>query len=214
MIQTATAFVMAEDQKEQPMSDRLKLSVDVREKTGKNANRKLRAKGVIPGVFYTGEGLNFPVQANEAALMKLYGQAGRVTVFDLEINDKGATTTHPCIIWDVEYYPTRNRFQHVDFYGVHLDKELKVKVPLEFLGTAKGTKLGGRLEVYREQLYIYSKPATLPRKITVDISDLDVGQGLRVADLAMPEGVRADYDTNFAILTVNMPGGKDEAEEA
>ena len=195
------------------MSQNLKLAVTRREKTGKNANRQLRANGLIPGVFYTAGGDSVPVQVNEAALIRLYGTAGRTTVFTLEIADGGKSLSHPCLIWDVEYYPTKNRFQHIDFYGVDLNKELKVRVPLEFTGVAKGTKLGGKLEVYREQIYVLSKPTTLPKKITVDIANLDVGQGLRVADLAMPEGVHASYDTNYAILTVTLPGaGKDGGE--
>lgn len=205
---------MAEDQKEKNMAQELKLAATVRTQTGKNANRKLRAQGLIPGVYYTPAGENKVVQVSEAALNKLYRQTGRTTVFDLEVDDNGKKSTHPCLIWDVEYYPTKNRFQHIDFYGVDLDKELKVRIPIEFVGTAKGTKLGGKLEVYREQITVLSKPATLPKKIVVDINDLDVGQGLRVEDLSMPEGVRAHYDTNFAILTVNLPGAsKDEGAE-
>ena len=206
---------MAEDKKEKHMSQELKLSATVRVKTGKNANRKLRADGQIPGIFYTPEGENKVLQVDEAALSKLYRQAGRTSVFDLEIDDNGKKSVHPCMIWDVEYYPTKNRFQHIDFYGVDMDKELKVRIPLEFTGTAKGTKLGGKLEVYREQIYILSKPATMPKKIVVDISNLDIGQGLRVEDLPMPEGVRPHYDINFAILSVNMPGAakEDGAEE-
>lgn len=195
------------------MSDRLKLAADLRVKTGKNANRKLRAQGVTPAVFYSAKGDNKPVQVNEAALAKLYSTAGRTTVFDLEISEGGKAKAYPCLVWDAEYYPTKNRFQHVDFYGVDLDKELKVRVPLEFIGVAKGTKLGGQMEIYREQIFILSKPATLPKRIVVDVSDLDISQGLRVADLAMPEGVHASYDINYAILTVAAPGsGKDEEE--
>ncbi|MDL2315872.1 50S ribosomal protein L25/general stress protein Ctc [Desulfovibrio sp. OttesenSCG-928-A18] len=193
------------------MSQGLSLAVTPRSKTGKNANRQLRARGIIPGVYYAANAESIPVQVNEAALMKLYAVAGRTAVFDLQIEGK---STQPALIWDVEYYPTKNRFQHVDFYGVDLDKELKISVPLEFSGVAKGTKLGGKLEVYREQIHVLSKPQSLPQKIVVDISGLDVGQGLRVADLAMPEGVRASYDTNYAIITVIIPGaGKDDEGE-
>ena len=192
------------------MSQSLSITAKRREKTGKNANRKLRAMGVIPAVFYKAGGESVALEVNEAALNKLYAQAGRTTMFDLAIEGDG---THPSLIWDVEYYPTKNRFQHIDFYGVDLDKELKIRVPLEFTGVAKGTKLGGKLEVYRERIQVWAKPADLPQKIVVNIADLDVGQGLRVADLAMPQGVRAAYDINFAILTVTMPGaGKDAAE--
>lgn len=194
------------------MSERLTLAATVREKTGKNANRQLRAKGITPAVFYGAGGESFPVQVNEAALFKLYGQNGRTTFFNLEIDNKGKKSVHPCLIWDVEYYPTKNRFQHVDFYGVDMNKELRVRVAIEFSGVAKGTKLGGRIETYREQMYVLSKPETLPKKIVVDISGLDMGHGLRVADLPMPAGVRASYDTNFAVISVTMPGGKDSEE--
>lgn len=194
------------------MSMELKISAQIREKTGKNANRRLRASGKTPAVFYVSGGASIPVTVNEAALLKLYSIAGRTTLFTLELEDKGKTSSHSCLFWDVEYYPTKNRFQHVDFYGVDMDKELKIQVPLEFIGTAKGTKVGGKLEIYREQIFILSKPASLPQKITVDISGIDVGQGLRVQDLPMPEGVRPSFDVNFAILTVAMPGAGKDAE--
>ena len=197
------------------MSTRLTLAADLREKTGKNANRKLRAQGIIPAVYYSTTRENKPLQVNEAALMKLYNVAGRTTVFDLEVTENGKKALYPCLVWDAEYYPTKHRFQHIDFYGVDLDKDLKIRVPLEFSGVAKGTKLGGQLEVYREQIQVLSKPAFLPKKVVVDISDLDIGQGLRVADLPMPEGVRASYDLNYAILNVVAPGsGKDDEENA
>lgn len=196
------------------MSEQLKLAAKVRKKIGKNANRRLREQNIIPAVFYMAGGKSQALQVKEAELNRLFAKAGRTTLFDLEVDDDGKKDSHACLIWDVEYYPTKKRFQHVDFYGVDLDKELKVRVPLEFVGTAKGTKLGGKLEVYREQIYVISKPADLPKKIVVDIAGLDVGQGLRVADLALPEGVRAHYDNNFAILSVVVPGAeKDAAEE-
>lgn len=201
---------MAEDHKEKPMSQDLKITARHREKTGKNVCRRLRAKGIVPAVFYKSGGESMAIEVSEGALNRLYAKVGRTTMFDLEIEGSGV---HPSLIWDVEYYPTKNSFQHVDFYGVDLDKELKVRVPLEFSGVAKGTKLGGKLEVYREQIQVLARPANMPKKIVVNISGLDIGNGLRVADLTMPEGVRAAYDINFAIITVTMPGaGKDGAE--
>ncbi|MDR2743804.1 MAG: 50S ribosomal protein L25/general stress protein Ctc [Desulfovibrio sp.] len=199
------------------MAEQLTLKAQPRVKIGKNANRRLRAQGVIPAVFYDSTGKSLPLQVNEAELNRIYAKAGRTRVIDLEISG-GDKKTCSCLIWDAEYYPTKNRFQHVDFYGLDDDRELKVRVPLEFTGTAKGTKLGGKLEVYRERIFILSKPASLPQKIVVDVSGLDVGQGLRIADLAMPDGVRAYYDANFAILAVNIPGtekgGEEDAQKA
>jgi large subunit ribosomal protein L25 len=205
---------MAEDCKEKNMSARLTLSATVRTATGKNANRRLRAQGFTPTVFYNAAGLNLPLQVKEAALAKLVAAAGRTTVFDLEVEENGLRSLYPCLLWDTESYPTKNRLQHADFYGVDLDRELKVRVPLEFTGTAKGTKLGGTLEVYREQIEVLSKPASLPQKIQVNVADLDVGQSLRVADLHLPEGVRAQYDDNYLIVMVITRSGDKETEEA
>ncbi|MDR2488333.1 MAG: 50S ribosomal protein L25/general stress protein Ctc [Desulfovibrio sp.] len=197
------------------MSARPTLTADIRKTTGKNANRKLRAQGIIPAVFYSAQGNNKSIQVNETSLTKVYAEAGRTTVLDLEINEDDKKHRYPCLIWDSEYYPTQNRFQHVDFYGIDLDKELKIRVPLEFSGVAKGTKLGGQLEIYREQIQILSKPDTLPKKIVVDITDLDIGQGLRIEDLRMPDGIRASYEINYAILMVTVPGSaKDEEGES
>lgn len=195
-------------------SEKLTLKAEVRTKTGKGVGRKLRAAGYIPAVFYNPNGESVVLQVNAHDLMRLYTKVGRTKLFDLEVEGEGKKFSQTCLIWDVEYYPTRNEFMHVDFYGADMERELKIRVPLTFTGVAKGAKLGGKMEVYREHIYVLSKPATLPNKITVDITALDINQGLRVAELIMPEGVRASYDDNFAILQINVPGAnKDEDEE-
>ncbi len=102
------------------MAQALKLSAQARVKVGKNANRQLREQGIIPAIYYNTKGESRPIQVQEAALMKLYAVAGRTSLFDLEIEEDGKKTTFPCLIWDVEYYPTKYRFQHVDFYCVDL----------------------------------------------------------------------------------------------
>ena len=203
---------MAEDTQENTMSDRLALQASVRVKTGKNANRQLRASGAVPAILYTAQGENVILKVSEAPLMRLYETIGRTSVFDLEVDDNGKKTSYPCLIWDVEYHPTRNSFLHLDFYGVDLDRELKIRVPLEFVGTPKGAKIGGVVETYREHIDVLSKPTTLPKKIVVDITELEIGQGLRVADLIMPEGVRANYDDNYAIISVIAPGSEEKED--
>ncbi len=188
------------------MSEFMNLRVQKRDKTGKGVARRLRAEGIVPAVFYGSKGESIPVQVSEKELSKVFSQVGRTTVFNVEIEDAaGAVNVCPALIWDVDYYPVKKSMQHVDFFGVDLDKELKITVPLEFIGTAKGTKLGGKLEIYREKIQIWSKPLSLPKKITVDITEFGIDQGLRVAELAMPEGVRAHYDVNYAILQVLNP---------
>ena len=196
------------------MADFATLTVQKRSSTGKGANRRLRAQGIIPAVFYTPSGENVPVQVAEAPLKKLFEAMGRTTVFNVEIDDAGKKSVHPALIWDIEYYPTKNRFQHVDFFGVDLKKEIKIRVPLVFSGTAKGTKLGGVIETFFEFVDVIGKPLDLPSKLTVDLTPLGLGEILRVADLAMPEGVRPATDGSQAIVLVkDKSSGSDEGAD-
>lgn len=188
------------------MADLKVLNAQKRDTSGKGFNRRLRQEGVIPGVFYTGQGGNISVQMPAAPLNKLFGEVGRTTVFNLEIAEGGKTSLHPVLIWDVQRHPVKNRITHVDFYGMDLDKPVKITVPIEFTGVARGTKVGGVLETYREQVQLVAKPLDMPAKIVLDITSLDLGKTIQVADLELPEGVKAAYDVNYAIVSVLMPG--------
>lgn len=188
------------------MADLNVLAVRKRDTSGKGFNRRLRQEGVIPGVFYTGQGENVSVQMSAASLNKIFGEVGRTTVFNLEISDGDKTSRYPVLIWDVQRHPVKNRITHVDFYGVDLDKPVKITVPIEFTGVARGTKVGGVLETYREQVQLVAKPLDMPAKIVLDVTPLDLGKTIQVADLTLPEGVRAAYDVNYAIVSVLMPG--------
>ena len=132
------------------MSDLKVLSVQKRAGLGKGANRRARQEELIPGVFYTAKGENLPVQMSVRSFAKLFSQVGRTTVFNLEIEGDG---THPVLIWATQRDPITSRFTHIDFYGVDLDKPVKITVPVEFTGVARGTKVGGKLETYREQIH-------------------------------------------------------------
>ena len=178
------------------------LSIQKRSATGKGASRRLRAKGIIPAVFYKAGGESVPVQVEEAALKKLFETVGRTTVFNIELEGNDTKELVPAIIWDTEYYPAKNRFQHVDFLGVDLNKDITIRVPLELTGTAKGSKLGGVLEVFFESVDVVGKPMDLPSKLIVDVTPLDLGESFRVADLILPEGVRPATDTARAIIRV------------
>ena len=205
---------MAEDRKgEFPMADFTTITVQKRTSTGKGANRRLRAQGIIPAVFYTPKGENVPVQVAEAPLKKLFETMGRTTVFNVEIEDGGKKDVHPALIWDIDYYPIKNRFQHVDFFGVDLKKEITIRVPLAFTGTAKGAKLGGVLETFLEFVDLIGKPLDIPSKLMVDVTPLDLAETLRVADLVMPEGVRPATDGSQAIVLLKDKSAGDDNEE-
>jgi large subunit ribosomal protein L25 len=206
---------MAEDRKEFPMTREFAtLTVQKRTSTGKGFNRRLRAEGIIPAVFYISGGESIPVQVAEASLKKIFETMGRTTVFNVEVEDGGKKIAAPALIWDIEYHPTKNRFQHVDLFGVDLKKKIKIRIPLEFTGTAKGTKLGGVLETFVEFVDLIGKPLDIPNKIMVDISDLGLGETLRVANIVLPEGVRAATNGSTPVILVKDKSSDKDGDDA
>ena len=189
------------------------LTVQRRTESGKCANGRLRAKDLVPGVFYTASGQNIMVQAPELPLEKMYESVGHTTVFNLEIEDENGKTVHPVLIWQIQRHPYKKHFTHIDYYGVDLDKEIKVDVPLEFVGVAPGVKLGGVMETYRESVRLASKPLDMPQKVTVDVSNLKIGDSINVGDLVLPDNVHPVFDRNYAIVAVLAKGKDDAAAE-
>ncbi len=188
------------------------LNVQKREGLGKGYNRRLRVKNMVPGVFYTAKGENIAVEMPALPLDKMYNEMGKTSVFTLEIDENGKKTTHPVMIWEAKRHPYKNEFVHIDFYGVDLEKAVKVQVSIEFTGTSKGVKMGGKLETYRERVYLVGKPQDIPKKIVVDVTEMGLNSSVRVADLELPANVCASYDQNFAIVSV-ISKVKDEAGE-
>ena len=195
------------------MSIEKTLNVQKRDAHGKGPTGRLRSKDLVPGIFYTAKGVNIMVQAPTLPLEKLYESVGHTTVFNLEIDNNGTKEVHPVLIWQVQRHPYKNCFLHIDYYGVDLDKEVKVDVPLEFVGVAKGTKLGGIIETYRENVRLASKPMDMPQKVVVDVTDMNIGDTISVEDLKLPENVSAVHDRNFAIVSVLAKSKDDAAEE-
>lgn len=189
------------------------LSAQKRDSRGKGSNRRLRTQDLVPGVYYNADGVNIPIQMEALPLSKVFEQVGRTNVFHLEIDDNGKKTLYPVFVWDTQYHPTKNVFTHVDFLGVDLNKDITVEVPLVFTGISKGVKMGGKMEVYRERVFLKAKPQAMPRTVTVDTASMEMGHSLRASGLQVPEGVSVVYKTDFVILSVTSNEKKDEKEE-
>ena len=192
------------------MSDKITFSVEKREGLGKGANRQLRVAGKVPGIFYSTTGENIPVKMDEMPLVKLYEKAGLTNVISLDIEGE----VKECLIWKLERHPFKNRLQHVDFYGVDADKEIRIKIPVRVTGTSKGVKLGGRLEEYRQVITVAAKAADIPNEVVVDVTDFDIHTSLNVSEIELPENVTAYYDNDFKVLAVVPGRGSAKAEEA
>jgi len=194
------------------MKENVQLSVKKREATGKGPNRRLRAAKMVPGVYYNGKGENLMVKAEYVPLEKAYERLGSNQVFDLMI--EGETTPRPSLLWKVVRDPVKGFLNHVDIYGVDMTSKMRIEVPVEVHGEAKGVKEGGMLEIYRDSLEIESLPGNIPESIVIDVTSLGQGDSVHIEDIKVPEGVELLFEENFAILGVLSKSSLAEAAEA
>lgn len=193
----------------------LKITAEVRESTGKGVAKQLRQAGKIPAVLY-GKGQDgVPLCLDSSELNLLLSTAGaRTSVLELEVKDSGKGTRRNVLIKEVQKHPFKDYILHMDLLEVAMDREISVMVPIETLGTAKGVKIdGGILEMKRRELEIVCLPDIIPDSITIDISELEIGDTIHVEELVVAEGITISRDVNFTILTIVAPAVEVEPEE-
>ncbi|HSD28525.1 MAG TPA: 50S ribosomal protein L25 [Vicinamibacteria bacterium] len=180
--------------------------------TGKNANRRLRSRGLIPGVLYTSGQQALAVQVSPGEIGTiLKSAAGENTIFDLDIAGK----RRKVILKEFQREPLRGKLLHADFYEVALDKRLEVKVHIELEGTPVGVKLqGGIVDFVTRELEVECLPADIPEKIVVDISHLELGKHLRVSDLRVSDKVKVLVEPDVVVAHVVLPRAEVVAEAA
>lgn len=187
------------------MAELMSLKVRTRAEKGKCPCRRIRTQNLVPGVYYNQQGQNISVQVEMLPLTKMFSKHGSSRVFHLELEQDGKTETLPSLFKNIQYDPLKSTPIHVDFYGVDLDRDIKVDVRVVVEGKAKGLILGGLLEVFRDTMEVICKPLDVPEKIVIDVTELEIGVNLHASDIVMPAGVRALYDDNYAVVGIVAP---------
>ncbi|MFN2343369.1 MAG: 50S ribosomal protein L25, partial [Desulfonatronovibrio sp.] len=194
------------------MSQLVNVQVEVREKRGKEAAKKLRAKEYIPAVFYSPDGENVSLKIREGLFHKIWIKAGSTSVVELEFTQNNETVKKPALIWAVDKHPYKTVYMHVDFYGVDLKKEVTVSVPVEVTGKPKGEEEGGVLEIYRQTLDLTCLPINIPNQVIIDVSKLEIGDNISIDDIKLPSGARIEYEESFAVVGLIPPYHEEEPE--
>lgn len=159
------------------------LQATTRETRGKNEARRLRAAGRIPAVLYGGADGAVPISVDPKVLSRiLHSDSGLNTIIGLDVAGKGVTQV---LVKDFLLDPIKHAMLHADFYRVQMDKAITVTVVVSLKGEAKGVKLqGGVVDFPHREVEVECLPGDIPENLTVDISDLMIGQGVRLRDLA------------------------------
>ena len=195
-------------------SDRVTLEVTERDadQLGSRRVRRLRKDGLVPGVLY-GKGHARAIVVGERDLRAaLTGRSGLHAIIDVVI--EGQTTPHHAVLKDFQRHPIRGTLTHVDFHEVRLDRPIQATVNVQFVGESPGAKQGGVVQQVTRELRVEALPTGIPEHIEADISALEVGDTVRVADLEAIEGVAFLDDPETVLANCSIPRGITELEEA
>jgi large subunit ribosomal protein L25 len=183
-----------------------------RSESGKNANRRLREKGLIPGILYGAkkETVAVSVSPKEIGTI-LKSAAGANTLFDLDLGGQ----RRKVILKEYQREPLKGHILHADFYEVALDKTLEVKVHLELTGVPVGVKTqGGILDFVTRELEVECLPADIPEKITIDVSHLELNRHFRVSELKLSDKVKILTEPDVVLAHVVVPRAEEEVAPA
>ena len=198
-------------------ADRILLQVKQRDKQqlGSRNVRRLRRQGLIPGVLY-GRGHSRAIAVPERELRAaLTGPSGLHAILDVVL--EGQQTLHHAVLKDYQQHRIRGTITHVDFHEVRLDRAIQATIVVQLVGESPGAKQGGVIQQVSRELNVEALPGAIPEHIEVDLGGLEVGDILRLEDVASVEGVTfLDDPHETVIATCSAPRGigVEEEEEA
>jgi large subunit ribosomal protein L25 len=198
------------------MADDIILVAEPGRTTGSAASRRLRATGKIPVVLYGRGAEPAPLTVDWRDLRTaLTSDKGLNALITVTVNG----TSTKVIVKEMQRHPVRRDVLHVDFLAVDVDKPITTDVPIVLEGEPiKVLREQGVVEQALNAIVVHAKPDAIPGHLSIDVSDLEIGHTITVADLALPEGVTTDADPEETIVTAKLTSlalaEEEEGEEA
>ena len=177
------------------------LKVQPREDLQKSETKTLRRNGEIPAILYGYQLEPMTIAVNELELLKTIRAEGRNAIISLKIDDE----SYNVMLHEYQVDPIKGDLIHADFLAVDMSEELEVNVSIVLEGDAIGVRDGGVLQQPLYELLIRAKPNEIPEQITVDVSDLKIGESILVSDLKAAKSYEIVEEDNTAIATVLVP---------
>jgi large subunit ribosomal protein L25 len=194
------------------------LEAQKRAGVGKNEARRLRAAGRIPAVVYGGgargdQPVGTPIAVDPKALSKiLRSESGVNTLISLELEGDAAARV---LIKEYQVDPISHKLLHADFFCIAMDRALTVTVPVLLRGEARGVKQqAGIMDFVLREIEVECLPGDIPEHIGIDVSELLIGQGVRVRDLAQDARWKPLDDPDALIIHVMPPRAEEAPAEA
>ena len=180
---------------------------------GSAESRRLRRQGLIPGVLYGREQQPVPITIPERALRTALTTSGGLNAVLDVVVDEGKI--HSSVLKEYQQHPVKGLIMHVDLQEVRLDQPIHATVPLHIHGEPVGVKEGGVLTQITNELNVEALPMEVPEHLEADVSEMAIGDTLRLSSLRPPEGVKLLDDLEETVLaTVTQPMREEELEAA
>jgi len=188
------------------------LTAKPRTTKGNSPARVLRREGAIPAVIYGPGKEPVSLSVNVYDLEQVLKAADTRQVFvNLSVEGSG---TRLAMLKELQRHPVKGSFIHADFYEVAMDRKVHVMVPVTTVGKCIGVEMGGMLQIIRRELEALCVPSDIPKKIEIDVTDLNMGESVHVEDIELEGDVELVHEVNFTILTVLSGRKAEEDKEA
>ena len=193
------------------------LVANIRITRGKSANHKLRQAGKIPATLYGQRGnilLEMTEESTRHILEKMSGmhELVPITVTDPSNNENW---TAKVLLREVQKHPYKHKLIHLDFWELPETKPQVVRIPLNVTGESPGVKSGGVLQMVVREIPVSCLPVDIPSKLVVDVSQLEIGDTIKIQEVELPEKVSLSSEENYAIISIvgRAPEEEEEVEE-
>ena len=166
------------------------LAAQVRKEQKKGPARRLRQKGFVPAIFYGRSAENILLAVKNDELVRLYKDKKNHAFIKLLIDDGNSKKIEKLsLIKELQVQPLTGKFYHADFYEVDIKRKLIIDVSLRFIGKAIGVENGGELQHIKREVKVSCLPLDLPDHIDVDVTNLEIGDSIKIRDLKVAEGI-------------------------
>jgi large subunit ribosomal protein L25 len=180
----------------------------VRAQVGKSDTKVVRAKEEIPCVLYgQKEIIHFTTNWNEVRHL-IYTPDFKTA--ELTINGQ----SYSAILKDVQFHPSTEKILHIDFLKLTPGRSINVSVPLRLQGSSPGVKSGGRLIQSVRKIKVKCVPEKLVDEVVLDISNLDLGQTVRVRDIQAQSGIEITMTAAIPVASIEIPRAMRQAATA
>ncbi len=188
--------------------ENFKLSGDIRTSVGKKSSKLLRKQGDVPCVLYGGE-KTIHFYSPELSFKKII-YTPNAYLIKLTIDEQ----EHNALLQDVQFHPVTDRIIHIDFKEISFGKDVITYLPIKITGESIGLKEGGKLSQKRRKLKVKGLPKDLPDYIEIDITELEIGESIKVGELDIKNLSMLDPHRSMivAVVSSRLSKGMEEGE--